>query len=438
MAQLSVEQSAYVQSQQQYLAGLKVSQFAKFLNKNPVFVTYYVVNQAQSRTDSGTGTAYEEIGPNSPIRYNKVKQLPAFNLPEMKPDVINDEGGYDTEMDITDITFIAGTIRPKPGDYMRIDLANTKPLLYRCNAYRHNTIQSNDYYEADFDLIDINQDYIRLIENQVEKVYTCKFENIGTNQKVLVTEEEDAEASNISGLIDQLTDFYNDAFYNSEVDGFVLYNGNPPYGTQWYVDNYLTRFINESEIFVNDSSDTTVVLPYLELLPLNFDLLYKRTVWYAVLQRSNAYMHPYVYAWNRQIQKRTSPFLMASIPCIHPTLELMDKWVKPEEAPNPDLDCLVWTPGVPCGFSGTDPMLRTYFPYGLQKSLAEGRRVEDLNMVERMVFQYVTGGISSVTYTTKELIEFSFRQDLFTYMMMPIIIYILKQSLANLTAADET
>ena len=436
MAQLSVEQSAYMQGQQQYLAGLKVSQVAKFLNKNPVFVTYYVVNQAQSRTDAGTGAIYEEIGPNSPIRYNKVKNLPAFNLPELKPDVINDEGGYDTEMDITDITFIAGTVRPKPGDYMRIDLANTKPLLYRCNAYRHNTIQSNDYYEADFDLIDINQEYLTQIEYQVEKVYECKFENIGTNQKVMVSEEESAEAGSISGLIDQLTDFYNDSFYNAEMDGFILYSGNPPYNTQWYVDNYLTRFINESEIFVNESSDHTIVLPYLELLPLNFDLLYKRSVWYAVLQRSNEYMHPYLYAWNRAIQKRTSPFLMASIPCIHPTLTVMEKWVKPEEKPNPELDCLIWTPGSTCGFSGTDPMLRTYFPYALQKSLAEGRQVETLNVIERMVFQYITGGINAVTYTKKELIEFSFKQDLFTFMMMPIIIYILKQSLSALTAAS--
>ena len=438
MAQLSVEQSAYSKSQQQYLANLKVGQFSKFLNKNPIFVTYYVVNQAQSRTDSGTGSAHEEIGPNSPIRYNKVTNLPTFNIPELRPDVVNDEGGYDIELDLTDIAFIAGTIRPKPGDYMRVDLANTKPLLYRCNNYRHNTIQSNDYYQADFDLVDINQRYLVEIEHQVEEVYDCKFENIGTNQKVLMTAAEQSELDDLAYLIDDLTQFYNDVFYNADVDGFVLYNGNPPYSTQWYVDNYLTRFINESQIFVNENSDYTTVLPYLELLPLNFDMLYRRSLWYAVLKRSNSYMHPYLYAWSRLIQKRTSPLLMASIPCLHPTLEIFDKWVKPEEKPDPNLQDVIWTPGSGCGFAGYDPSLRTYFPWELQSSVANNIKSDKMDLVEKMIFQYISGGINSVTFDKKSLIEYSFKQDLHTYMLMPIIIYILKQALSAKSSNDDT
>ena len=75
---ISVEQSAYIQSQQQYLSDLRTGQFAKFLNKNPLYVTYYPVVNALSRVDSGTGAIQEEIGPNSPVRYNKIKNLPAF------------------------------------------------------------------------------------------------------------------------------------------------------------------------------------------------------------------------------------------------------------------------------------------------------------------------------------------------------------------------
>lgn len=435
MAQLSVEQSAYIQGQQQYLAGLKVGQFAKFLNKNPIFVTYYVVNQAQSRTDAGTGSIYEEIGPHSPMRYNKVLNLPVFNIPEMRPDVTVDEGGYDTEMDLTDIAFIAGTVRPKPGDYMRIDLANSKPLLYRCNIYRHNTIQSNDYYQADFDLVDINQEYLTQIEYQVEETYSCIFENIGTNQKVLMTTTEESEVSDLQNLLDDMIQFYQDNFYNEGLNGFILYNGNPPYNTQWYVDNYLTRFINESEIFKNDSSDTTVVLPYLELLPLQFSALYKRTVWYAVLERSNGYLHPYVYAWNRQVQKRTSPLVLSSIPSIHPTLELMDKWVKPDEKPNPDLDCMIPVPASGCGFAGVDPQLRPYFSYDLQRSIRDNMKKESLTPMEVIIFQYISGGVNSIKIDRREIINTAFNQDLYSYMIMPVIIYIIKQILAVKTSA---
>lgn len=451
MAIVSTEQSAYIQSQQSYLAGLKVSQFAKFLDKNPIYVTYYVVNQAQSSTDAGTGSIYEEIGPNSPIRFNKVLNLPAFNIPELKPDIVNDEGGYDTEMDINDIAFIAGTIRPKPGDYMKLEIPTCPVLLFRCNIYRHNTIKSNDYYMGDFDLVDVNQQFIKLIENQVEETYTCHFENIGTNQKVLMTAADEEELGTTAGLIETLSDFYNDAFYNADVDGFVLYdaamygsagsaglngNGGPGrIGTQWYYDNYLTRFINESEIFRNDQSDYTTVLPYQELLPLNFDYLYSRTVWNAVLKKSRDYLYQYMYAWNRLIQKRTSPLMLASIPTVHPTLEMFDHYVKPQEPVPDELKDMIWTPGHPCGWNGADPMLRPYFSMNLLRSLAENKASTDLNVVERMIFQYITGGIDAVTYTKQDLLNFAFRQDIFTYMHMPIVIYILKQHLAAKSAA---
>lgn len=426
MAQLSVEQSAYNQSQQQYLANLKVGQFAKFLNKNPIFVTYYPVVRPLSRTDSGTGAIQEEIGPNSPVRYNKILELPVFNLPELRPDVQYDEGGYDIDMNINDIAFIAGTVRPKPGDYMLVQLARTKPILFRCNSYSHNTIQSNDYYMADFDLMDIDQEYSKLIDKQVEKTYTCKFENIGTENKVFVTGEEDEQLSTLEGLINEMTNFYNGSFYDKESDSFVLYDGNG-YGTQWYQDNYLTRFINESRIFQNDASDYTVILPYMELLPMNFDMLYQRSLWYAVLKRSGSYLHSYLYAWNDLLQKRTSPLNLASHPTLTPNLICLDHYVDPDE-PIPDkLKDKIWVPGKNCGWSGYEPRLRPYFPLKLIKSITSNVLEEGLTEIETMIYQYINGGASSVTYDTKTLIEFSFKQDMYTYMYMPIIIYILKQ-----------
>lgn len=426
MAQLSVEQSAYSQSQQQYLANLKVGQFAKFLNKNPIFVTYYPVVRPLSRTDSGTGVIQEEIGPNSPVRYNKILELPVFNLPELKPDVEYDEGGYDINMNINDIAFIAGTVRPKPGDYMLVQLARTKPLLFRCNIYSHNTIQSNDYYMADFDLMDIDQEYSKLIDKQVEKTYTCKFENIGTENKVFVTDEEDEQLSTLEGLINEMTNFYNGSFYDKDSDSFVLYDGNG-YGTQWYQDNYLTRFINESKIFQNDASDYTVILPYMELIPLNFDMFYQRSLWYAILKRSGSYLHSYLYAWNDLLQKRTSPLNLASHPTLTPNLVCLDHYVDPDEPIPDNLKNKIWVPGKNCGWSGYEPRLRPYFPLKLVKSIKTNVLEEGLTEIETMIYQYITGGASSVTYDSKTLIEFSFKQDMYTYMYMPIIIYILKQ-----------
>ena len=445
MAKLSTEQATYIQNQQEYLANARVGQFAKFLNKNPIYVTYYVINHANSRTDAGTGAIYEEIGPNAPMRFNKILELPAFNFPELRPDIVDDEGGYDINLDLTDIAFLPGTIRPKPGDYMLVSIAGVVPLLFRCNQMHHNSIQSNDYYMADFDLVDIKQGYAEQIELQVLEIYCCNFDAIGTNQKVFISEVDQNKIDEIQDLIDQLVQFYNDSFYNADIDGFVLYDasaidrGSGAYnglgmGTQWYVDNYLTRFINESEIFCDASSDHTLMLTYPELLPLNFDMAYRRSVWYAVLKQSREYLNVYTYAWSRLLQKRTSPLMMASIPCLHPTVELFDHYVKPEEKPPEHLKGFPLHPAEICGWAGYDPMLRPYFSLNLSKAISTGTWNSTLGAVERMIAQFIKGGPSVVTYEKKELIETSFSHDMFTFMHLPIIIYILKQQIAALTA----
>lgn len=430
----SVEQSGFIAQQQKFMYDLRVGQFAKFLNKNPIYVTYYPVNNAESRTDAGTGSAYEMIGPHSPVRFNKINNLPTFNIPEIKPDVIMDEGGYDIEADISDIAFIPGTVRPKPGDHMLVTLEGVRPLLYICTNFRHNSVQSNDYYFGDFSLVDVDQNYIEEIEKQVTEVYNCQFDNIGTNNKVFFTEAESAELVDAKDIIDTLTHFYQEAFYSTDADGFILFNGNQ-FGTQWYYDNWLTRFINESEIFVDENSDTTVSLPYLELRDLNFDSSYKRSVWYAVLKRSNDYISPYVYAWNTFVQNRTSPLNLGNFPTLVPNLHVAQRYISPTEKMTDELrKKLNYYPGARCGWDGLDTDFRHYFSYELQTGIKENKAPGNLNYVEKMIFDYISKGTSGVEIDKKALIEQSFRRDLFTYMHMPIVIYILKQVLQSKTA----
>lgn len=432
----SVERSAYVSQQQEYLASLRVGQFAKFLGRNPLFVTYYPVNQAMSRTDAGLGTAYETIGPQSPIRYNRVDEVPAFNMPDFfRPDVVRDEAGFDIEHDLSDIAFIPGTIRPREDDYMLVKLPSCPMLLYRCTAFRYNSIQSNDYYLADFTLDDVDQEYIQKIEKQVVERYVCKFENIGTNNKVLISETEQSDFNELQGIIDTMTQFYLDAFFNGDVNGMILRNYNAPYGTQSYYDNYVTRFINETHILENEHSDMTVTLPYLDLTPMAFDLLYKRTVLYAVQQRTIDYMGPYVYAFDNWVASQTSPLNLWSIPCAVPNLHCSEAFIKPDEEPPAPIQEAHPGPAACCGWDGMKTKFRFYYSYDMQESLLHNNK-RTLTGVEHMIFDYVTKGPAHVVYDKKYLIETAFKADYFAYLHMPIAIYILKQVLAYKTQAN--
>ena len=73
---LSSEKSHFIQKTIETYQKNRVGQYSKYLDTTPIFVTYYAINQAQSRADAGSGQVHELLGPTSPIRYNKILELP--------------------------------------------------------------------------------------------------------------------------------------------------------------------------------------------------------------------------------------------------------------------------------------------------------------------------------------------------------------------------
>ena len=88
---INVEKSQYLNSNIEIYTSNKVGQYSKYLDKNPFFITYFPINKVHSRSDVGTGGVNSDLGKNSPVRYNQINNLPAYNFPEMKPDVEYDE-----------------------------------------------------------------------------------------------------------------------------------------------------------------------------------------------------------------------------------------------------------------------------------------------------------------------------------------------------------
>ena len=52
---INVEKSQYLTQNIETFTQNKVGQYSKFLDKNPIFITYLAINSVQSRSDVGTG-----------------------------------------------------------------------------------------------------------------------------------------------------------------------------------------------------------------------------------------------------------------------------------------------------------------------------------------------------------------------------------------------
>lgn len=317
---INVEKSQYLTQNIETFTQNKVGQYSKFLDKNPIFITYLAINSVQSRSDVGTGGVESDVGPKSPIRYNQINGLPAFNIPDLRPGINFDENGYDLELDLTDITLLPNTIKPKSGDYIIIAIPNSIEIAFRVHAFEHNTIQSNDFYMFSADLKFTGSPGEKLIERfkpQIVETYETIFENIGTEDKCFIRTVDVAKIRNIGLLFTELKDLYITNYFDKETGTFVCKENdeNPnPDETAWYYDKYVERFIMDSEIYYIENDENSIILAPADITELS-EKWYPQTIYHAVLKHDTAYMGRFQYCYQVGIQKPLSVFKINDIEC---------------------------------------------------------------------------------------------------------------------------
>lgn len=310
----SAEKSQFVQKATEIYHKNKVGQYSKYLDSNPIFITYYSINNVHSRTDVTLGQVYDELGPSSPLRYNKITDLPVYKIQQLQPQGSYEDGNYDVEIDISDMTILPNTVRPRPYDFFCIDLPYSKKLLFRVNNFRNNTIQSNDFYMVDADLRESGDDCCDAIEKQVVETYHCVFENIGTQDNCLIKLDDEVSAQNTQNAIETLSAMYHDLFYHESIGDYIFCPDytrglHHDYPSSCYYDIYLARFINESMLFFTGDYASTSVVTYDDNVPKMFEFMYKHTLWYAVLKKDTTLLAKYPYYFGRPITKTFSPIV---------------------------------------------------------------------------------------------------------------------------------
>lgn len=376
---VSANRSEFVNQVIKHYTDNRVGQFSKYLDTDPIFVTYYAVNMAMSRADIGTDAISDIIGPESPIRYNKILKYPVYIKGGFEPETLFENGMISNEMEINDITILPNTLVPRPFDHILVEIPNMVSVLLRVNAYRDLTIQSNDFYSASAHAVEFGENCQKELEKQVVETYTCVFENIGTQNSCFILNENLDKAANLKATVDELKSIYNSIYYDPDVNSYIynteffdrhhlidpsvdIRQEKPPhfedtnirakYGVpnmgifdtmpfphkhmphsrrrfkrcfnvvssnikaQTIYDLYLTKFIKESGIFsTTDNYDVTSAITYEDLIPHTFELDFKRTLWYAVITKSPTLLMDYPYHYMAPIIKEMSDLVLKRYPC---------------------------------------------------------------------------------------------------------------------------
>ena len=213
-------------------------------NSPPSFITYYHINTHESTVDKGVQGVEMLYGKGSGNKFNRIKNVPVWELERMDANVDDDEAGLDVSIDGS-FKIPPNMFHPFPDDYFTID-SMERPLIFKVTAVNYDTPNARGFFRVEFELFCADQNSIDALNESVTRDYSCIFDHIGTVNKAVVADDEYSTMHEIHELQVQMRDEYLEKFrdqaYNALMFNRTSYN-------QYLYDPTLNSFCNKEKVF---------------------------------------------------------------------------------------------------------------------------------------------------------------------------------------------
>ena len=271
----------------------------------PVLGIWWNMNDSLSTADNGTETADAIIGKDSPFRYNKIENLPVYNVMKDLQNlemVMDDNGMMDTSVEIEPV-ILPNTIIPGPYDYFEYRFSNGRNVFFRANDVKRVTAKSNGFYKVPMHLVDMDsKDYPTGIEEITVNEFTVRLDNVGTNEKCIVSNKVFDDIVELEKITQNVLSDYIDTFFIRRYNSFVLRGFNDKFTLY---DPYITRFIlNHNLLTYYDE----IIQPFVMVQDEHFRSEYNKTFFRALELRDMDRISPILLELASFTKKNTNPF----------------------------------------------------------------------------------------------------------------------------------
>lgn len=271
----------------------------------PVLGRWWNMNDSLSTVDSGTGTADALLGKDSPFKYNKIENLPVYNVMKDLQNlemVMDDNGMMDMNVEIEPV-LLPNTIIPGPYDYFEYTFSNGRNVFFRANDVKIATVKSNGYYKVPMHLVDIDsKDYPTGIEENTVEEFKVRLDNVGSNEKCIISNKVYDDILELEKLIKLVVSDYIDTFFNRRYNCFILREFNNKFTI---FDPYLTKFILKHNIL--DYYDE-IIQPVVMEQDDYFRTEYNKTPFRGIELKDIERLKKIVYELTSFTKKHTNPF----------------------------------------------------------------------------------------------------------------------------------
>jgi hypothetical protein len=263
-----INSTGYIDSMKNIVDGYNTrleNPYYKFTREKGTIVTYYHIDKNASSLDENLKIPDDDLGENSPLRYNKILGYVLHGLDAIQLQLEYDETGLVTEAIQGSCTkvFSDGLV-PYPNDFFKIDYVQGS-ILFRIISTTPDTLENGaNMWRLDYELSKTTD---ATIELQTINTFNFVFENVGTESNPFIRDADYTVIADLDKQIDDLYVIYRNLFFNDRVESFTTDDG--------LYDEYLIEFMIRNEIRFDK--------PYLALVQRTlperkFNLNYNRSI----------------------------------------------------------------------------------------------------------------------------------------------------------------
>ena len=375
----------------------------RFANNGSVLVDYYSQDDLSTTVDRGTQTIDELFGRNSPLRYNKIIDLPLNGLASATPENTDETQLEDISIE-GECIMLPSTVVPKALDFFIVKHLKMC-ALFEVTEVSYDNMKMDGFYRLRYRLYSTSPATIEKLENQLVKTYHTDMNEVGGTRDAVLLEDDFVHREKVICMVNMMIDTYRAMFYNRRHNCFLYHDRGT--GLPWF-DMCGNEFIAKYGI-MNPENSMDVIMLHEKIDDPMLPRYYRMSIYNWLEQQCPAEM----------VQR--FPF----------KLEYADKYLYSSFVQWNDGDTQIITP-VPTNDANIPDTEGIYYIFSAdQINSFIDDSTEPKNLYENLIWKYMYKkdiSISDISLHTADVL-FTMIDERDIYLLTPVIIYIIREIL---------
>ena len=246
----------------------------KYTGSGRIIVKYWSQCDSQTTDSLGFNTHYQILGPDSPLRFNKIEKLPLLGFSPLQPE---DKQASTTQVRDYglngEVYVIPNTIMPKENDMFIIYHINMNHI-FRVTQVTQDGLNTDGSYKINYELFSSNPTDIEWLDRQTVGEYVVDLQVMGGDDLTPVIGKEDYELrSRLIKMVNDMVENYLSRYYDHTHNCCILHlNGRSLF------DVCGNMFMHKHGLLINDMASTgNIVLNPNKINDPRLDSLYQKS-----------------------------------------------------------------------------------------------------------------------------------------------------------------